>query len=110
MNPELSLKPDIQYLLEVFKEEGKRLNPNLQFEKPETRQMPEGFDQFMAPSMPAPVEEVPTIEQEPQVQPVSPVPPPPTPQNRPQPRSADPIGGLQSPSAGRDERADALFE
>ncbi len=110
MQYELKLKPDIQYLLEVFKEEGKKVNPNMQFGESETRQMPDGFENFMPSSGPVPVEEVPTIEQEPQVQPVSPVSPPPAPQNRPQPRSADPIGGLQTPSAERDERADALFE
>lgn len=106
--------PDMQFIYDIMDEEIKKLDPSavLEDEAMEPLDLPQGFEDqgAMAPPPPMPVEEVPTIEQEPQVQPVSPVPPPPTPQNRPQPRSVDPIGGLQSPSAGRDERADALFE
>ena len=106
--------PDMQFIYDIMDEELKKLDPSavLENEVMEPLDLPQGFEDqgAMAPPSSMPVEEVPTIEQEPQVQPVSPVPPPPTLQNRPQPRSVDPIGGLQSPSAGRDERADALFE
>ena len=105
--------PDMQFIYDIMDKELKKLDPSavLENEVMEPLDLPQGFEnqEAMIPS-PMPVEEVPTIEQEPQVQPVSPVPPPPTPQNRPQSRSVDPIGGLQSPSVERDERADALFE
>tara|TARA_R100001510_G_C7589368_1_gene159614 strand:+ start:236 stop:577 length:342 start_codon:yes stop_codon:yes gene_type:complete len=103
---------DLKFALDIMEEEILKMDPDFfkRQEPPQPSNLPIGFEQaLIAPTAP-PVEEVPTIEQEPQVQPVSPVPPPPTPQNRPQSRSVDPIGGLQSPSAERDERADALFE
>ncbi len=104
---------DLKFAFDIMEEEILKMDPDFfqRQEPPQSSNLPIGFESSPMPVIePPPVEEVPTIEQEPQVQPVSPVPPPPTPQNRPQRRSADPIGGLQSPSAERDERADALFE
>ncbi len=108
---------DLRLVFDVMEEEILKMDPTF-FDNDtpmEPLNLPEGFAGPPAPMaepsiMQPPVEEVPTIEQEPQVQPVPPSPQPPAPQ-RPAPAPPrDPMRGLQSGPVRKDTRADALFE